>query len=43
VWAAELASTLPEIFNRLSDPALAPDTILALKKQARLRAKELFG
>lgn len=42
-WAKELSSTLVELERRLADPDEAEPTIRELRRQAKLRAKELFG
>ena len=41
--ADELRSTLPMLEDRLSDPVVAGTTVRELRRQANLRAKELFG
>jgi hypothetical protein len=42
-WAIELQSTLSELERRLADPDEAEVTIRELRRQAKLRRKELFG
>lgn len=42
-WAMFLGASLNELERRLSDPESADTIIHELRKQARLRAKEIFG
>lgn len=42
-WAKELRETLPVLIARLADSEQAEKTVKELKRQAALRAKELFG
>ncbi|MCP4305768.1 MAG: hypothetical protein GY788_13035 [bacterium] len=42
-WAKELNTTLAELERRLADPDEAEPTVRELRRQAKLRAKELFG
>lgn len=42
-WAGFLKGALPELERLLADPERHEATVAALRQQARLRAKELFG
>lgn len=42
-WVAFLAKNIAELEARFSDPVARKETVAGLKKQERLRAKEMFG
>ncbi len=42
-WAGFLSSAIPELESRLGEPISEAETLTELRRQAKLRSKELFG
>jgi hypothetical protein len=42
-WATYLSGALPTLEERLADPGRSEDTLRELRKQAKIRSRDLFG